>query len=158
MSITVSNPVKPGVRLVPAMIGKVDREQRVYIECPAWCVIDHVAEPETHVEDISHTTGSACIVGMSLTKTGIIHALHSTVRTDPSSDDPRLKAAHVVVDDESEDAYMTPDMAEEFADALISFASAVRQQARAARLANLPADSDPDIDEALRRVRERDAR
>lgn len=158
MSITVPNPVKPGVRLVPALIGKRDREQLVYIECPAWCTEDHVAEPETHVEDISHKTRAASIHSLSVVKTGIVHALYATVRTDPASDDPRLRAAHIVIDDETEDAYMTPEMAEEFADSLISFASDVRQKARTARLANLPADSDPDMDEALRRIRSGDAR
>lgn len=52
----VSQPaVKPGYRLVPALVGRTtDPGVIVYVECPAWCTVDHVAERSVFLEDISH--------------------------------------------------------------------------------------------------------
>jgi hypothetical protein len=44
-----------------------------------------------------------------------------------------MRAAAVVVTDGSNDAYLTPDMADEFADGLVAFAEQVRALARTAR-------------------------
>lgn len=47
--------VKPGHRLVPALIGRsTEPGTVVYIECPSWCIVDHVAEKTAFLEDINH--------------------------------------------------------------------------------------------------------
>lgn len=129
--------ITPGHRLVPAKVGRRnDTSTVVYIECPTWCVIDHVAEPEAHVEDIDHSTLSSDVTLHSFDRKGLTHVLMAMVKTDPASSDVRLRQAHVLVDDERDVAFLTPEMAEQFADELIGFASEVRHLARAARLHN----------------------
>lgn len=137
-------------RLVPALIGRLT----VHIECPAWCIVDHVAEAAAFAEDIVHATATSSIAATSMVSRGIVAELYTTVKADPSSDDPRLRAAHVVVDKGAgKDACMTPELAEAFADELIGFASEVRRLARIASLANGPVDPAVSMDEALRQVR-----
>ena len=42
---------KPGYRLVPALIGRSTEEGiTVHVECPHWCVVDHVASPSVFLE------------------------------------------------------------------------------------------------------------
>jgi hypothetical protein len=77
------------------------------------------------------------------------------IKSDPAAEDARMRKAHIMVDDEREQAFLTPEMAEQFADELIGYASEVRHLARTARLHNQSSgDSDPNMDEALRRVRD----
>ena len=49
--------IKPGFRLVPALIGTRKSAQIAHIECPLWCVEDHTAEPY-QLEDIVHSSKS----------------------------------------------------------------------------------------------------
>ncbi|MEU0786296.1 hypothetical protein ABZ341_32545 [Streptomyces sp. NPDC006173] len=129
--------ITPGHRLVPAKVGRRnDTSTNVYIECPTWCVIDHVNEPEVHVEDVDHSTLSSDVTLHSFDRPGLAHVLMAMLKTDPASPDFRLRQAHVLVDDEREVAFLTPETAEQFADELIGFASEVRHLARAARLHN----------------------
>ncbi|MEU5580965.1 hypothetical protein ABZ791_30275 [Streptomyces huasconensis] len=59
------------------------------------------------------------------------------IECDPSSDDERMSAAHLIVGDESTfEARITVEMADQLADDLIAFATAVRDMARVARVAN----------------------
>ncbi|MEU6768633.1 hypothetical protein ABZ916_39750 [Streptomyces sp. NPDC046853] len=149
-AISTPTATTPGHRLVPARIAR----QTVYVECPAWCIVDHVAEPESAVEDITHASDTSSIVTTSMVSRGVVSELYAAIKSDPASTDPRLRAAHVVVDEGiGEDAHMSPELAEAFADELIGFASEVRRLARIASLANGVADSDPSMNEALRRVR-----
>lgn len=62
-----------------------------------------------------------------------VFEIYSQLFADPISEDPRMRAAAVVVTDGSNDAYLTPDMADEFADGLVAFAEQVRALARTAR-------------------------
>ncbi|MEV7001139.1 hypothetical protein AB0N62_26085 [Streptomyces sp. NPDC093982] len=146
--------LKPGHRLVPALIGNRQASQVAYIECPNWCNDDHTAGP-TALEDITHTSASEDVAIASFLKRGADLLMFATVEQDPSARNPLLRAAHVAVDNGDMPNYFTPEMAEAFADDLIGFASQVRHLARTARLHNASqGDSDPDMDEALRRVRE----
>jgi hypothetical protein len=147
---------KPGHRFVPAALGKPGEQVIVYIECPAWCSQDHVANWSHYAEDIDHwgQTDAAWDTGC-LTRPGDqMLALFARVHSDPVAADPRLRAAHVLMDDESTQVFLTPEMADRMADDLIAFAAQMRHLATRARQANqTTGDSDPDMDEALRRVR-----
>ena len=146
--------ITPGHRLVPARVGRTnDTSVIVYVECPNWCTQDHVAESVGDAVDISHSSGSEGLYVRSLLKTTPTHELFAAIQSDPVASDPRLRAAHIVVEDGGNDyAHLTPEMAEDLADKAVSFASHLRHLARTARLHNAVGDSDVDMDEALRRV------
>jgi hypothetical protein len=146
--------IKPDHRLVPARIGRTnDTSVIVYVECPLWCTDDHVAEPVVNAVDISHTSSSEGLGVPSLLKNGLAHEMFAAIQSDPVAADPRLRAAHIIVEDGSNDyAFLTPEMTDELADKAVAFASHLRSLARTARLHNAAGDSDPDMDEALRRV------
>ncbi|MEU6567320.1 DUF6907 domain-containing protein [Streptomyces parvulus] len=149
--------IKPGYRLVPAKIGATNRTSTiVYIECPNWCTEDHVAESVRNVEDILHVTGTDgfCVTTFTGNHENV-HCLYAGLEADPAASDSDMRRAHVVVEDGSNYAYLTPQMAEQLADRVVGFASELRHLARTARLHNSveSGDSDPDMDEALRRVR-----
>lgn len=137
--------VSPGHRLVPAAIGRrLEAAQIIYIECPSWCIVDHVSEKQVAVEDIVHSSYDALggentasvTVGSFLSK-GIAFELYASVKAETSTNDPRLHRAHIVLDDGSrDDAFLTEDMAEEVADRLDKFAAELRKLARTARQAN----------------------
>lgn len=133
-----ASPLQPGYRLVPAKIGRTNATSViVWIQCPTWCTEDHVAEGQVAVEDITHYSDASSVSTCSFVKRGIVHDLYASVQADPAANDPRLKAAHVVVDDGgAEMAHLTPEMTEKLADELIGFASELRHLARTARQAN----------------------
>ncbi|MER7963575.1 DUF6907 domain-containing protein [Streptomyces ardesiacus] len=59
--------VRPGYRLVPALVGKSTEPGSIlYVECPDWCVVDHVADRNVFIQDISHQGEKATL---SLTPT-----------------------------------------------------------------------------------------
>lgn len=159
-NVTPFPAIKPGHRLVPAKVGHTnDTSVIVYIECPNWCTEDHVGEPARNIEDVMHRGDTASVTvrtGLEFLRSKVTHQLFAYLESDPVAKDGLLHAAHVVVEDGgNEYAYMTADMTEQLADELIGFASELRHLARTARLANqTTGDSDPDMDEALRRVRE----
>ncbi|MFJ8822392.1 DUF6907 domain-containing protein [Streptomyces sp. NPDC102467] len=147
--------IRPGFKLVPAVIGTpATGQQIVYIECPNWCTEDHVNEWQHSVDDVSHW-GDYYGAGIpSLTAEGPVLELSARLFADPTSQDVRLREAHVLVEGlAGADAHLTPTMAEQTADDLIKLAAKLRTAARSARLAR-NGDSDPDMDGALRRVRE----
>lgn len=130
--------VTPGPRLVPAKIGPADLAQTAWIPCPEWCVVDHL-DPMTCFDDIVHYSDADSVTVLTLTDDTTAHSeLSLNISADPTARDPRLRAAHLVINDAaSADAYLTPDMAEELADDLITFAVQIRMAARTARAANL---------------------
>ena len=132
------SPLQPGFRLMPAKIGQTnDTSVLVYVQCPLWCVEDHVAEPVVHIEDLMHRSGDASVGVRSFLRDQFTHELAAYLESDPVSKNPLMHAAHVVVEDGgNEYAYLTPAMAEQLADNLIGFASELRTLARTARQAN----------------------
>lgn len=157
-NVTPFPAVKPGYKLAPARIGRGDRKQIIYIECPNWCTQDHVENFRYDVEDITHYGDMSSVIVPTMTSDHAHFVWSVQVSSDPTASEPSLRGAHVLIDDEDTDtARLTPDMADELADELIGLASDIRHAARTARLHNQTvrnADSDPDMDEALRRVRE----
>lgn len=130
--------VSPGIRLVPARIGTWSRNQIAYIECPTWCTEDHAADPYA-LEDIAHYADMSGVqVATFLDEHTALYQWWVRIEADPVSEDPRMRAAHVLVGDDSRDeARLTPDMAEELADDLITFAAQIRMAARTARSASV---------------------
>lgn len=144
---------KPGHRLVPALIGNRQSARIAYVPCPTWCVEDHLSEPSA-LEDIVHTSKSEDVGISSFLKQDGSLLMYAMLQADPASTDPRLRQAHIGIETGGLPDYHTPDMADAFADSLIAFALQLRGLARTARLHNAASgDSDPDMDEALRRVR-----
>lgn len=126
----------PGFRLAPASIGRPGRVQVAYLPCPTWCVLDHLADRQPAVEDVTHR-GDVDHVQVPTMGDDLYSAfeLYSQLYADPVSDDPRMRVAAVSVTDGSSDAYLTPDMADQTADELIAFAMRMKGAARMARAA-----------------------
>lgn len=126
----------PPPRFVPASVGRPGRIQTVGVTCPAWCVLDHVAERVVAIEDISHR-GAPDHAQVPTMGDDLYSAfeVYSQLYSDPTSDDPRLRVAAVTVTDGSREAYLTPDMTDETADELIAFAMRMKEMASVARLA-----------------------
>ena len=124
-------------RLAPALVGPADVAQAIWIPCHEWCVVDHL-DRVTCLEDAVHYSDASVVTVLTLTDEGTAHSeLMLNISSDPTARDPRLQAAHIVINDAaSTDAYLTPEMAEELADDLITFAVKVRMAARTARTAN----------------------
>lgn len=148
---------RPGHRFVPAKIGATTATSViVLIEDPVWCTEDHVAEPVRDLVDVMHRSEASGFGVQSFIRNIPTHELYAYIEADPVADKREMKAAHVVVEDGgNEYSYLTPAMADELADRVVGFASHLRSLARAVRQANqTTGDSDPDMDEALRQVRQ----
>ncbi|GAB2718295.1 DUF6907 domain-containing protein [Streptomyces bullii] len=126
---------KPGHRLVPALIGTRKSARVAPIECPSWCVEDHLASP-MQFEDIIHTSASEDVGISSFLKPDGSLLMYAMLQVDPASDDQRLRQAHIGIEAGDMPEYHTPEMAEAFADDLIAFALQLRGLARTARLHN----------------------
>lgn len=116
-------PVSAGHRLSPALVNG----QRVTIECPSWCITDHVAENERHLEDVAHKGAPADLI-----IPGVVPELqmlaYARLGTYPFGDGGQ---PFVVVGNDSEAvAELTPEQAGVFADRLERLAAMVRAYAR----------------------------
>ncbi|QER88615.1 DUF6907 domain-containing protein [Streptomyces tendae] len=127
--------LKPGFRLVPALIGTRKASHTAWIPCPSWCVEDHTAEPY-QLEDITHASKSEDVGISSFLKPNGDLLMFAMLQADPAATDSRLRQAHIAVEAGDMPEYHTPEMAEALADDLIAFASSLRHLARAARLHN----------------------
>lgn len=134
---SVTPAVSPGFRLVPALIGRPGRTQMIHLACPDWCVLSHADERQVAVEDVSHR-GNVDHVQVPTMGDDDYSAfeLYTQLYSDPTSEDPRMRVASVVVTDGSRDAHQTPEMADEVADGLIAFAMRMKEAASIARAAN----------------------
>ncbi|MGP4008145.1 DUF6907 domain-containing protein [Streptomyces sp. 4N124] len=147
---------RPGHRFVPVKVGATnDTSVIVLIEDPTWCSEDHVDELVRDLSDIMHRGAVASVHVPTFGYGAYPVQMHSWVEADPVAKEPEFRAAHVTIQDAGGNDYchLTPAMAEKLADDAIGFASELRHQARTARLANKQtSESDPDMDESLRRV------
>lgn len=135
---SVTMPVSPGHRLAPAAIGRrTEAPQIVWIECPIFCTENHLDFGQAAIEDIVHSSDASHVGIGSFLSQHLALELYASVKADVGATDPRLKNPHIVLDDGSgEDAFLTEDMADEFADRLVEYAEQVRQLAGIARQAN----------------------
>ncbi|MBT2477619.1 hypothetical protein [Streptomyces sp. ISL-94] len=115
-------------RLAPAVV----RGQQILIQCPSWCTIDHVAHAEGFLEDVWHCGDYADLMAPRMGKDPEL-ALFARLGIDPYASEPARRKPFVTVDDGGEGYYMTPDMADEFAENLTAFAEKIRAMARSAR-------------------------
>lgn len=121
-------------RLVPARVGSSGCAQTVHIEDPTWCVVDHMDRVGC-LEDVVHYSGFDIVEILTLLDDDSTHSeLMVNISSDPTASDPRLREAHILINDATAtDAHLTADMAEELADNLIAFAAQIRHKARIVR-------------------------
>ena len=112
----------PARRIVPALIDGMP----VYVECPGWCTIDHVAQNMKFLEDVWHGSDGVDLSAPD----GLGLVLFARLGTDPYSPKRERRGPFVVIDDGSDSVNLTPQQAEEFADSLVAFAARVRDLAR----------------------------
>ncbi|MFF2475114.1 DUF6907 domain-containing protein [Streptomyces sp. NPDC058066] len=108
--------------------------RQIFIECPSWCVTDHVAANERHLEDIEHAGEMTDLVIPG--GPGYRLLAHARLGWNPYGDDAD-RGPYVVVDDASEPFVVTPAEASVFADWLEAFAAQLRHLAVAALTAPL---------------------
>lgn len=156
--------IRPGFRLVPALIGTLTNNHIAYVECPVWCTEDHTDYPYT-LDDIAHQgddDAEARVRSFAIDPSVATFAWSARLYSDPSATDPRMRAVHVMLTDDTRlDAHATPEMTDQLADEMVAFAGQLRHHAQAARLHNQAADDDSrgsavrsQAEEALRRVRQ----
>jgi hypothetical protein len=130
----------PGYHLAPAAIGRSGEvPQIVGVACADFCTEDHVADRQIAVEDIVHSSETAHLGIRSFLGGRLAIELYATIKQDPAASDPRLRQAHIVFDDGSDDAVQTVEEAEETVCRLRELADAVDAQIRTARLHNTAA-------------------
>ena len=115
-------------RLSPALVNG----NRIHIECKEWCVTDHVAENERHLEDVAHA-GALTDLVVPGGEPGYRLLAHARLGADLFAPEAQDRAPFVVIDDGSEGFHLTPKQAGQFADSLVVFAEEIRALARAAR-------------------------
>lgn len=144
--------LKPGFRLVPTLIGRPDNAAPVWIECPSWCHIDHANDRQVAIEDVWH---SGDFVDLELPhRDGKELLAYFRLGLDPYSNDPAKRRTFVYGEDGDavDGRYMDPQHIRDFCDRTEAAITQLRALADAAEATG--GDSDPDMDEALRRVRE----
>lgn len=114
----------PHSRIVPALVSGT----RIFIECFAWCTVDHVTTPEGFIEDIWHGGDYADLNVPCIGKSPDLLAF-ARLGVDPTSSDLAKRQAFVSVDDGGEGYEMTPVQAVEFAGNLEVFAAQIRVMA-----------------------------
>lgn len=124
---------RPRTRLVPAKVGPRGRVQTVHVECPWWCTIDHGRRIGS-LDDLTHTS-HPCMAELE-SSDGDMLELTATLSVDPASSDPQRRAAHIELGGMADSMHLTPDLADEAADELISLAAKLREQAAIARRFN----------------------
>ncbi|MFI7681424.1 DUF6907 domain-containing protein [Streptomyces griseoaurantiacus] len=141
--------VRPGYRLVPARVGRSDSEGTiVYVECPNWCVTDHVAYQAVFLEDVSHQGERHSVAFTPSQGERVPVEVYLSEWPALAEEEGRT---YLAVDVDCEVASYGRTAALAMADQLVAFAADVR------RLANTLPDDRPVLsqaDEAPRRVRE----
>jgi hypothetical protein len=142
-NVTPFPAIAPGHHLAPVAIGTPGPTQKiVFVPCPDWCEANHVSSWVNFLDDLDHTGSEFAVhVHSFFNDNSPAYTMTAAIGCDPMSNDPRLRAAHVIVGDEgSVDAYLTPDMADEVAADLEKLAAKLRDSARTARLHNQAAE------------------
>lgn len=118
-------------RLAPAVVSGT----RVFVQCPAWCTVDHTEDPNAPIEDVWHSSDYADLKAPHMGSEDDLIAW-ARLGLDPTSSNPGHRRPFVVVDQGDEGSYMNPDQADAFADNLERFAGRIREMARIAREAS----------------------
>ncbi|OLZ72544.1 hypothetical protein AVW11_03900 [Streptomyces amritsarensis] len=120
--------ISAGPRLAPVFV----QGQRILIECPAWCTVDHIASDEISLADVWHGSDYA---NLSAPRMGMDPelVLFARLGIDSYSSKPELRDSFVVIGDGAEGYYMAPDQADQFAANLVAFAAQIQAMADTAR-------------------------
>ncbi|WP_326739115.1 DUF6907 domain-containing protein [Streptomyces sp. NBC_01022] len=118
----------PVSRLSPALVDGV----RVWVECPAWCIEDHVAANQKFLADVDHGGEMVDLVVPDVD--GEVQLLgHVRLSAEPGSSRPELRRPHLLVEDGSGfTVFVTLEDASDFADGLVTAAERMRAMVRAA--------------------------
>lgn len=115
-------------RFAPALV----RGQQIWIQCPSFCTVDHVADATGHIEDIWHASDHADLIAPTMGQAPELMAF-AKIEMDVYSSIPAQRVPFITVADSSPDGYaMTPADALLFADNLVAFAEKIRSMARTA--------------------------
>lgn len=114
-------------RLVPAVVSG----QQIYVPCPEWCSINHIADPAGALSDVWH---EGDFIDLHVPRIGRNPELLAFARLslDPAATDAR-REAYITVGDGGEGFDLTPKQALQFASNLEAFAEQIRALARTAR-------------------------
>ncbi|MFI6491246.1 DUF6907 domain-containing protein [Streptomyces sp. NPDC050564] len=138
MTTTVQSPATPepadqaapltDKHIVPALVDG----QYVFLECPTWCVIDHVRENQKFLADVWHSGPFADLEAPRRADTPLLFA-YARLGIDPFSSDDEMRRPFLFVEDgvSAEGSYMDAEHAEQFADNLVAFAEKIRTMGRA---------------------------
>ncbi|MFI9244176.1 DUF6907 domain-containing protein [Streptomyces sp. NPDC053086] len=142
-TVTAFPALAPGYHLAPASIGRPGQPtQLVFVACADWCTEDHVADRQIAVEDVVHSSETAHLGIRSFLGGRVAIELYATIKQDPAAHDERLRQAHIVLDDGSDDAHLTVDQAEDAVEQLLKLTSDLQQLIRTARLHNVAAEAE----------------
>lgn len=130
-TVVPAQTLSPAASVTPRLVPALVNGNRVHIPCLPWCVSDHVADNERHLEDIAHCGALTDLVVPG--EPGYRLLAHARLGADLFAPEPEQQAPFVVIDDGSEMFHLSPDEADVFADRLIAFAEQVRALARVAR-------------------------
>ena len=109
-------------RIVPALVNAMP----VWIECPDWCTIDHVAQNMRHLVDIWHGSDTVSLYEPDDGNPVLV----ARIGSDPYSTKHERRVPFVAIDDGNDSVNLTPQQAEVFADSLEVFAARVRDLVR----------------------------
>jgi len=117
-----------GTRIVPALIDG----QRCFLECPTWCVIDHVRDNQKFLVDVWHSGEFVDLESPRRDETPMLFAC-ARLGIDPFSSDEAMRHPFLFIEDgaSAEGSYLDPEHAETFADNLVAFAEKIRAMGRA---------------------------
>ncbi|MEU1088918.1 hypothetical protein ABZ401_19145 [Streptomyces sp. NPDC005892] len=119
---------QPAPIVRPALVNGI----RILLECPSWCITDHVAANERHLADVDH---SGEMVDVTMTDVDGTPQLLGWFRlsVEPGSSRPELRRPHLLVEDgDGFTAMVALEDADALADSLAAAAVRVRAMARAA--------------------------
>ncbi|WP_406146694.1 DUF6907 domain-containing protein [Streptomyces anulatus] len=119
-------PTAPRLVPVPFLNGMV------HVECPDWCVLDHLGEDrQVHLEDVDHSSERAdlAITDLEGSNWGFIDC---RINVEPFSGIEGEQAPHLLLSDETNYHHLTPEQGLKLADDLVAFAAKVRHQAERA--------------------------
>ncbi|MFI6468750.1 DUF6907 domain-containing protein [Streptomyces sp. NPDC050516] len=121
-----AQPHPAGRRIVPALIDCAP----IYVDCPSWCVMDHVAENEGALEDLYHSSDMADLYVASPSPNGPQLVLHVRLNEDPFLIRREGRGRNIVVDTGNDPFMLDARQAAEFADDLVALAAQVRAMSR----------------------------
>jgi hypothetical protein len=108
--------------------------QQVWVQCSSWCIEDHVAANERHLEDVMHGSRSADLIVQQQDGPARLVLVTRLISSDSGSTEEREPLVTVDFED-VQGMYLPAAEADVFADSLVAFAEQVRAMARVARAA-----------------------